>query len=298
MLLPEVAKMVKEGVVKTGANGMVTSIAVQSDGRVLLGGFFNAINGTNRNRIARLNTDGSLDSGFNPGTGVDAGVNVIVLQSDGKALIGGAFTTVNGSNRNRLARLNADGSLDGSFDPGTTAVSAVFSLAVQPDGGVLVGNVSHIGGWFTQPVGVFTFVNGTNRYGSARLNANGSLDSTFISSTHFRPNLAAFIHYEDCVDDPRFRCEQVAVPVAVLVQADGKVLIGGYVETTITGDEVFVQSFRHSLARFNADGSPDPSFEPESHSESQAVSALHARPHAGNANRWAFVLQNKLVTRM
>ncbi|MGI8965130.1 MAG: hypothetical protein ACR2H1_03465, partial [Limisphaerales bacterium] len=259
----------------TGANGVVSSVTMQSDGRVLIGGYFTVVSGTNRNRIARLNANGSLDSSFNPGTGMNAGVDSIVVQSDGKALIGGAFTTVNGTNRNRLARLNVDGSFDNSFNPGAGVERAVFSLVVQPDGKVLVGKEwTEIAGLFTQPVSVFTFVNGTNRYGSARLNADGSLDSTFISANSFRPNLAAFFHSEDCADDPRYRCDQSAVPVALQPQSDGKVLIGGYVQTSISGDEVFLQSQRYFLARFNADGTSDPGFNPTQGSYSVASIAV------------------------
>jgi len=87
------------------------AVAVQPDGKVLMGGY---------NLITRLKPDGSLDNSFDPGTGPDyLFVYDLALQSDGKVLIGGNFTTVNGTNRNRIARLNSDGSLDSGFDPGT-----------------------------------------------------------------------------------------------------------------------------------------------------------------------------------
>jgi uncharacterized delta-60 repeat protein len=137
------------------SGGIVTSVAVQPDGKVLIGGTFSTVNGTNRFGIARLHANGSLDLSFNPGSGA-YGVSSIVLQPDGKVLIGGAFITVNGTNRNRIARLNANGSLDPSFDPGTGAGGYVRSIALQPDGNILIG-------------GDFTTVNGVVRPYVARL---------------------------------------------------------------------------------------------------------------------------------
>jgi hypothetical protein len=69
---------------------------------------FTTVNGTNRNNIARLNANGSLDTSFNPGTGADGSVRAIALQSDGKVLIGGDFITVNGVVRPHIARLYGD----------------------------------------------------------------------------------------------------------------------------------------------------------------------------------------------
>ena len=86
-------------------NGGASAVAVQSDGRILIGGNFTAhtVDGvvTPRNGIARLNADGTLDTSFNPGTGtgVDGSVLAIALQSDGKAIIAGSFTTFNGTDR-------------------------------------------------------------------------------------------------------------------------------------------------------------------------------------------------------
>jgi uncharacterized delta-60 repeat protein len=102
-----------------GAIGQVQAVAVQSDGKIVVGGLFTSVNGTTPNNIARMNADGSVDISFNPGSGTDKQVEVIAVQTDGKVVIGGAFTSVNGTARNRIARLNADGSLDTSFNPGS-----------------------------------------------------------------------------------------------------------------------------------------------------------------------------------
>jgi uncharacterized delta-60 repeat protein len=272
-----------------GAGGIVSSVALQADGKVLIGGYFAAVNGTVRNWIARLNTNGSLDASFNPGTGAGSngsiygyGVRSVVVQSDGKVLIGGEFTTVNGTNRsgiarlnnngsldntfipgaavaggygtsvalqsdgkvliaaNRIARLNANGSVDGSFDPGTQ-VNFFQSLAVQPDGKVLLAGLSS----------QFAFINGTNRYGSARLNTNGSLDSTFIPGS-FNPDIGYLGFPYDYSE-----------LTALAVQSDGKVLVAAYYYELFNCDDAgCAYYFSYSITRHNADGSRDTSFEP------------------------------------
>ena len=85
---------------------------------------------TDGNHIAGLNTDGSLDTGFNLGTGANGNVRTTALQPDGKILIGGDFTSYNGTARNYIARLNADGSLDTDFNPGTGANRWVNALTL------------------------------------------------------------------------------------------------------------------------------------------------------------------------
>jgi uncharacterized delta-60 repeat protein len=144
------------GVRNGGFAGVVEAVAVQPDGKALIGGSFTTVNGTNRNSIAPLNANGSLDGNFDPGTGVNGTVYSIALQPDGKVLIGGSFTSVNGTNRNNIARLNANGSLDTGFNPGTGANGVVRSIALQSDGKVLIG-------------GDFTSVNGVVRWQVARL---------------------------------------------------------------------------------------------------------------------------------
>src|SRR5262245_39924014 len=154
----------------------VNSVAVQSDGKVLIAGGFTTVNGVSRISIARLNPNGTLDRGFQNGStsaGANGPVNSVVVQSDGKTLIGGTFDTVNGVGRTNIARLNADGTVDSSFLNGLFGVSrsvgfssSVLSVAVQSDGEVLIG-----GGFFE--------VNGMSRDGVARLNADGALDTAF-----------------------------------------------------------------------------------------------------------------------
>jgi uncharacterized delta-60 repeat protein len=179
----------------TGANSWIRAIILQPDGKILIGGWFTSYNGTGRNFVARLNADGSLDTGFNPGTGAIDWVYAMALQPDGKILIGGLFTSYNGTPRNRVARLNADGSLDTGFNPGTGANNLVYTMAVQPDGKIFIG-------------GFFINYNGTPRRSIARLNAGGSLD------TGFNPGTGA----NDGV-------------MAISLQPDGKILIGGWFQS-------------------------------------------------------------------
>jgi len=122
----------------SGADGSVFAVALQADGKILLGGDFNRINQVERNRIARLNPDGSVDTTFNPGPGPNTGIRSLALQRDGKILIGGVFTSADGVARNRIARLKADGSLDLSFDPGEGANEVVRWVAPQADGKVVI----------------------------------------------------------------------------------------------------------------------------------------------------------------
>ena len=114
------------------ANGWVFSVAVQPDGRILLGGQFTTIRGQPRTWIARISAEGTLDSTvFAPSTGYP--ILSLVLQPDGKILVGGAPNLV----RPGFARLNANGTLDASFDPKPDG--GVISIALQADGRILIG---------------------------------------------------------------------------------------------------------------------------------------------------------------
>jgi uncharacterized delta-60 repeat protein len=91
------------------ANCYVRSLAIQPDDKILIGGEFTQVNGVGRNNIARLNNDGTLDTGFNPGSGANGNINTIAVQPDSRVLIGGEFASVNGQTVNRIARLDPDG---------------------------------------------------------------------------------------------------------------------------------------------------------------------------------------------
>src|SRR6478672_6700096 len=155
------------------ASATIYAVCLQPDGKILIGGDFTVYNGVTRIRLARLNVDGSTDYSFNIGTGVSGIVHTIVCQSDGKILIGGNFSYYNGTSRRSIARINSDGSLDTSFNPGSGFDSGgnlgtVYAIAIQNDGKIIVG-------------GEFIDFNGIALRRMARLNTDGSFDPTFNS---------------------------------------------------------------------------------------------------------------------
>jgi uncharacterized delta-60 repeat protein len=177
-----------DGTFNPGADNGVYSLAVQADGKILVGGYFTTLGGQARLSLGRLNADGTLDSAFNPGAGGGyAHVYSLAVQADGKVLVAGAFDTLGWGSRTNIGRLNADGTLDTTFNPG--AYLAVYSLAVQADGKVLVG-------------GAFTTLGGQPRNCLGRLNADGTLDNTF------NPGANKDVY-------------------SLAIQADGKILVGG-----------------------------------------------------------------------
>lgn len=122
-----------------GWRGWVELIAVQEDGKILITGYFGEVNGVRCPGMARLHPDGSVDTNFNaslspPGFAL---VRSMVIQADGKIILGGNFGEVNGQPIRWLARLHPDGSLDTSFRPAVDG--PVECLTLQPDGRVLVG---------------------------------------------------------------------------------------------------------------------------------------------------------------
>lgn len=253
-----------------GPNNTVTAMALQKDGKVLIGGDFSAYNGTSRSRIARLNRDGSLDGAFNPLGTVDGTVMAIVAQPDGKVVIGGSFSNVNGVPREKLARLLPDGKLDTTFVVGDGTNGNIQALALEPDGDILLGgsfstyNMSVRGkiarvnpsggldGTFAVGAGAsgdiyaieidklgrvliggdFSQYDGTARSRIARLTSLGALDTTFVPGTGF----------DSYVYD-------------IAVQPDGRLLTCGEFEDCDG-------TYRRYLARLRADGSLDPTFDP------------------------------------
>ena len=175
--------------VNTSYASLIYALTATPGGKVVAGGTFNVVNGIYRPFLARLNADGSLDAPFNSGTGPNDFVSAIVATPDGKTLVGGNFTTMNGAAVGRVARFNVGGMLDTTFNvPGNTD-NQVDTLAVQRDGKVVVG------GYFQQ-------FDGAQRLRLARLNADGSLDDSF--SPAFDNRVAS-----------------------VVIQPDAKILVGG-----------------------------------------------------------------------
>lgn len=221
------------------ANGNVRGIALQPDGKIIIGGYFNRVDGSVANRVARLNADGTLDSSFNVGTGPNNGIEDVKLQADGKILISGTFSQVNGVNRMSVARLNADGSVDTSFDAGQSIGARngawdgswpVYQLALQDDGKIV-------------------YAGGTHRYADeihwriARLNTDGTVDSSFQSYVSWWASSIALQN----------------------VGGEQKIVVGGdYSRAGVTNPAtgaVVTDAARQRIARFNADGSLDTEFD-------------------------------------
>ncbi|MCX7721446.1 MAG: immunoglobulin domain-containing protein [Verrucomicrobiae bacterium] len=199
---------------------VVKCVAVLPNGKLLIGGYFNHVDGCARSNVARLNPDGTCDPTFT--LGANRPVNCFALQPDGKVLVGGWFNLFGGAVRSNLARLNPDGTLDASFAPtiGDDESATVYSIAVQPDGKILVA-------------GQFNSVNGQPRSGLVRLQSNGSLDPSFTN--------VPFSEY--------------GFVECTAIQPDGKILIAGCFSAI--GDEP-----RQSIARLNPDGTLDMAFNP------------------------------------
>lgn len=204
----------------TIGGGLVRAIVQQSDGKVVVGGHFTTFNGVARNRVARLNSDGTLDTSFlNTGTGASASVQAMVLQPDGQLIIGGDFLSYNGVTRGNLARINSDGSLDTSFlNTGSGANNVIDAIALQSDGKLVVA-------------GSMSNYNGTARANLARVNADGSLDTGFMASNTGTDN-------------------QIN---AITIQPDGKIIIVGFFVS-------YNSTTRNGIARLNSNGTLDTSF--------------------------------------
>ena len=206
------------------ADNAVLKMAKQTDGKLLLVGVFSGFGGLSRNGIVRLSADGVIDETFNPGTGANGAVFDLAVQTDGKIVIVGAFTQINGVSRNRVARLNADGTLDTTFVVGTGPNATVECVALQADGKVVIG-------------GQFGTVSGSSRSGVARLLGTGAIDTTFNNG--------------GTGTDGIVRC--------VAVQGDGKILIGG--DFTTYRDSANTHT-RTRIARLNSTGTIDSAFTP------------------------------------
>ena len=250
------------GVANPAGNGPVWTLAVQADGKILVGGQFTSLGGQTRKRLGRLNPDGTLDSGFNPEA--NQCVYSVAVQPDGKILVGGLFTTLGGQARSWLGRLNPDGSLDTGFNPGANSFVAILMVQadgkilaagafttlggqaqsylgrLNPDGTLDTGFASRADSWVESVAlqadgkilvgGDFGTLCGQSRYYIGRLNADGSLD------TGFNPGADSYV-------------------ACLALQADGKILVGGLF-STLGGQS------RSQIGRLNRDGTVDTGFSP------------------------------------
>jgi uncharacterized delta-60 repeat protein len=218
-----------------GAYDYASDVAIQGDGKIITAGASG-----NDFALARYNADGSLDTSFD-GDGkvlTDFGgidyARGVAIQGDGKIVAAGANDT-----QTALARYNADGSLDTSFDgDGKVTDSAgdefddASAVAIQPDGKIVAAGSS---GHCDCPLGGGV----TSSFKLARLNANGSRDTSFGG---------------DGVVLTSFETSGYDTAKGVVIQADGKIVAAG-------GSSAGVNPYNFALARYNANGSLDTSFD-------------------------------------
>ena len=251
-----------------GAVCLFSSISMQNDGKVIAG--FGVLDGVNNiYYIARLNSDGTIDTTFSAGTGTNARVYGIAQQSDRKIIIGGEFTYYNNNNINRIGRLNSNGSLDATFNAGAGANERVEAISVQKDGKIIIG-------------GYFNYYNGTNMSRLVRLNADGSVDNSFKAGAGLKEIMVqdiavqadgkiiiggGFVAYHDGYGLARFNSDgtpdnafndgkfkKVSVS-AIALQSDGKIIACGSF-TTYDGKVI------NGAVRFNSNGTLDDTFDP------------------------------------
>lgn len=214
-------------------------VRIQSDGKIIVVGDFTTYNGLPAKNILRLNSDGTRDTAFNMGTGLNSQANALALQTDGKILVGGQFTTYNGIAVTNFVRLNLNGTIDSSFNMGTGFggfSSSVSTIELQNDGKILV-------------CGGFSTYNDINVSRMIRLNNGGTRDMTLN-----------YISFDQVPDD-------------IKVQPNGKILIaGGF--TSVNGN-----SNVRALARLNANGSVDSSFPTSTFYSGSSISSIALKPN-------------------
>ncbi len=213
------------------------SMTVQSDGKIVLGGYGDGGATGNDFALVRYNADGSLDTTFNGsgkvltpvGRGADFGQSVAV-QADGRILLAGV-TYGSGGSDFALVRYTGNGSLDTSFGTGGKVVTSVapsydsaLSVVVQASGKILLGG-------YTQNASY------SNDFALARYNADGSLDASFGTGGKVVTPVGS----------------GSAIGVSLALQDDGKVLLGGLAANGANGDDF-------ALVRYTADGALDTSF--------------------------------------
>src|SRR5262249_39724724 len=174
-----------------GASDNIRTLALQSDGKILIGGLFTSYGTVGLGRVARLQANGLLDPSFDPGSGADDQVRAIAVQAAGSIYIGGDFNSYKGVPRPALVRLTSTGALDFGFATSLRSKDRVRAILVETNGSVLAG-------------GSFDTVSGIARTNFARLLTNGVPDSTLLSANG--PNDEVF---------------------AIVEQPDGRILIGG-----------------------------------------------------------------------
>jgi uncharacterized delta-60 repeat protein len=245
-------------------NDQVNAMAVQADGKIVVGGYFTQLAGYVWRYVGRLNPDGTFDTTFSY-PGLDYAVFSLAVQLDGRIPVVGWFV----SPASYITRLNGNGTVDTTFSALGARLgnpSGVYGLAAQADGKIVVG-------------GAFTQLGGGYRNNIGRLNTIGLLDTNFTASANgwvyplilqadgkvllggAFTTLNGQVHscigrlYSDGTLDTNFNAAIDSTPVALTVQADGNILVGGGF-TNLCGQP------RNRIGRLNADGTLDTAFDP------------------------------------
>lgn len=228
-------------------NDQAAGLALQSDGKIVVAGYAQITATDYDFAVSRLNANGSLDAtfngtglktiAFNLGGGNDDEAGGVAVQTDNKIIVSGFAQTAANSFDFAIVRLNTDGSLDASFNStgkqivgfglGGNNKDAARTVALQKDGKIVVA------GYAERLAPNYDFA-------AIRLNADGSLDTSFNSTGK---QTVAFDQGGNNDDEA----------TALTIQSDGKILLLGFAQTTLT-------DFDFAVARLNADGSPDTSF--------------------------------------
>ncbi len=281
-----------DGVVAVDLGGVgddvVNAMGIQADGKIVVAGS-TTLSGSKNIMLARVNTDGTLDSTFGAGNsdGTPDGVvslslgngddeaNALAIQSNGQIVIAGTTVAVDTSTNAVVARLNVDGTLDAAFGAGTSdgtpdgVVSASFGtgndtangIAIQTDGKILV-------------VGTVTATDSTTNIAVARFTTDGNLDTSFgRGNSDGTPDGVVGLSLGNGND----------VGAAIALQGDGKILVTGY---TVSGDS----STNAAVIRMLTDGSLDSEFGQDA-SDGTPVGVVGISLGAGNDYVRAMTIQ-------
>ncbi len=242
-------------------DGEVKAIAVQPDGKILIGGDFDAVSTNTRHDLARLNSDGSTDATF-ADPNLNNAVWAIALQSDGKILAAGDFTYGTSPNftQTYIARFSAAGAFDSSFAPPAICCLPARTVAVQANGSIVVG-------------GFFSQVGAASHFYFAQFSVSGAFNAGFPGGSN-EPEAGSIvvapdgsIYVNSTGNEKIVKYSATGTPIALstqeatldseidsfVLQPDGKLLVAGIFQTA-NGQG------HHGLARLNADGTLDAAF--------------------------------------
>lgn len=250
-----------------GGNGHIRDIKQQSNGKLIVVGHFDEVDGNTWNHMVRLNTNGTIDGTFNMGSGFDGNVFVLKILSDDSILAGGQFVNCDGTSCSRLAKLDLNGALNLTFAGNISFNSVVYAIEVDSNDDIYVGgdfsnriirlnsdgttdavfNVGSgfndrvnairlqsngkvvVGGWFNQYDGA------SCNPGIVRLETTGTLDNSFVTDGTGLNDGDGYL-----VQDLK-------------IQTNGKIVVGGWF-VGYNGNQ------RGRIIRLNSDGTEDTSF--------------------------------------